>query len=225
MRYFSHLLFITFLLLALTSCSSNPTSLDRQKLSKNKISLINLSAPETITYERSTKGVQAASGFGFIGGLTGSIIDESVNASRNKSLQPIIKSLTGYNVRNSLNAKLAKLSGNSFKPGLKVTNQEIPAFSELNSLGVQANYTLSANHQFVMVNANTKLKTSEDKAPYTRMFNERSQIPLNLKKGQKLNVTQFLIDNPQILKNTIETTLNKIVKKISDDINIGPVKK
>lgn len=214
---------VALVLSVIVGCSSNPASLDRTQLSQNKITEVTLVSPEKLNYEPSTAGVQSAAGFGFIGGITGSLIDSGINSNRQKSMQPILKTLGNYSIKNSLNAKLKRLSGNSFKPNLAVINAETsPKTPKLNSLGVKSNSVLAANHQSVTINAGIKLKTSEEGKVYTRNFTSNTKIPLNLKGNERINVTEYLINNPLVLRNTIETTLDKIVGQISNDINIGP---
>jgi len=204
-------------------CSSNPASLDRKQLNQTKISEITLTAPDKLNHEPSTKGIQATSGFGFIGGVAGALIDEGINSNRIKAMQPILKALGNYNVKNSLNNKLKTMSGNSFNPNLTVINKKTaPTTMEINNLGVQANTLLAANHQIVAVKARIKLKTTETGKIYTRNFSSDSKIPLNLKANEQINVTQYLTNNPQILKNAIEAALNSVVSQIANDINIGP---
>jgi hypothetical protein len=217
-------LFALFFLL-LIGCSSNPASLDRNYLKTNKISAVNLTSPDKLLYEESTAGVSGGASGGFIGSLIGSGIDAAVNSRRAKSMVPILGALGGYDIRQALNQKLKGLSGGNFKTGLLVNASNKSNKTQINVLDVVANYTLSANHQYVMMTAATVLKISKDAKAYKRNFTARSKINLGLSSNQKINVTQYLIDNPAVLKSAIGATMDNIVKQIKNDINVGAPQK
>lgn len=203
-------------------CSSNPASLDRNFLKTNKISAVNLTSADKLSYEHSTKG--AASGGatgGLIGSLIGSGVDATIDSRRAKSMIPILGALGNYNVRQAFSHKLRGLSGGNFKSGLVVNASNKAKAVQINVLDVATSYILSANHQVVIMNTKTRLKISKSAEVYNRNFMARSKINLNLKGNQKINVTQYLIDNPAVLKSAIGVAMDSIVKQIKNDINVG----
>ncbi len=211
------------LILIIAGCSSNPASLDRKHLKTNKVSTVNLTSPNKLSYELSNSGSASTGAFGLVGALVGASVDAVVNSRREKGMLPIVAALGNFNTRQIFAGKLRKLSGISFKNGVGVKSSIKDLKSGLNVLGVKANYILSATHQYVTVNASTTLKTSEKAENYVRNFTATKNIDFNLGKNEKTNATQFLINNPNILKSAINAAMDNIVQQISTDINIGEV--
>jgi hypothetical protein len=210
-------------LTVLAGCSSTPASLDRKALAANKITAVDLSSPEKITYTKSQTAARTASmtGFGLLGAVVAMGVDGAVNMNRAKVLDPIIKGMGNFNTNEVFKRKLASIKGPSFAPGLKVTGYTVPVESKLNVLNVTTGYVLSANHQVVTVSALTKIKTSEKAPIYSRRFAENSTIETGRKEGEKLNVTEWLAKNPSKLRQAIERGMDVIVRKIALDINTG----
>ena len=209
-------------LTVLAGCST-PASLDRKALAANKITAVDLSSPEQITYTKSQTAARTASvtGFGLLGAVVAMGVDGAVNMNRAKVLAPIIKAMGNFNTNEVFKRKLAAMKGPSFAPGLKVSGYTVPVESKLNVLNVATAYALSANHQSVAVTAVTKIKTSEKATLYTRRFTESSTIETGRKEGEKLNVTEWLAKNPAKLRQAIERGMDGIVRKIALDINTG----
>lgn len=67
-------------LTVLAGCSSTPASLDRKALAANKITAVDLSSPEKITYTKSQTAARTASMTGF--GLLGAVVAMGVDGSR-----------------------------------------------------------------------------------------------------------------------------------------------
>ncbi|MGY0583974.1 MAG: hypothetical protein ACW7DV_18095, partial [Paraglaciecola chathamensis] len=86
-------------LTVLAGCSSTPASLDRKALAANKITAIDLSSPEQITYTKSQTAARTASmtGFGLLGAVVAMGVDGAVNTNRAKVLAPIIKGMGNFN--------------------------------------------------------------------------------------------------------------------------------
>lgn len=214
-------------LTVLAGCSSNPIDLDRKALAANKITTIDLTSPEQITYTRSKKGSRATGilGGGIIGSLVGMGIDGAVNTNRFEVIGPILKAMGSYNTNEVFRGKLAALNGPSFAPALKVQGYKVPVESKLNVLNVMTSYVLSQNHQAVGVSALAKIKTSEKSPLYKRRFTADSPIDMNLKQGERINATAWLAKNPLKLKQAIERGMDSIIQKISADINVGATTK
>jgi len=168
-------------LTVLAGCSSTPASLDRKALAANKITAIDLSSPEQITYTKSQTAARTASmtGFGLLGAVVAMGVDGAVNMNRAKVLAPIIKGMGNFNTNEIFKRKLASIKGPSFAPGLKVTGHTVPVESKLNVLNVSTGYVLSANHQVVTVTAATKIKTSEKAPVYSRRSSPNHYVPVH----------------------------------------------
>jgi len=106
----------------IVGCSSTPST-DSNTLSKpitnkpvsendkDKISVIKLISQKNLIPEPDSAGVTGGAVGGLVGGLIGAAISASIQKERRKAMQPIMDTLTGYNIQNEFNKKLSRLSG------------------------------------------------------------------------------------------------------------------
>lgn len=213
-----NLLITVVLLLVISGCSANPT-LNRQALSGNKISSIQLNASKQLESEVGDKAVMAShsSGGGLIGAVIGLSVDSIINANRRRVIAPVIKALGDYNIETQLANKLRLIKGHSFSTPLNVNLvQSNPSLKE-NDLQISTNTYLEANHQNVVTVSKMQIKPANSSTVYNSTYKEQAAIDFGEKKG--INATQYLTENPDKLKNAIEQTLNNTVSKIAHDLN------
>jgi len=213
-------------IVVLAGCSSAPISLDRTALAANKITTIDLTSPEQVTYTRSQGAARATSiiGGGLVGTLVGMGVDGAINMNRASTMAPVIKALGNYNTNDVFKKKLASIKGPSFAPTLAVNGYKVPVKSAANVLNVNTSYVLSSNHQNVGVRALVKIKPSTAKAVYSRRFAATSRIEMGPEQAKQAGNTSWLTKNPARLKQAIESAMDSIVQQISVDINTGPAK-
>lgn len=210
--------FLAFIFLA--GCS-NTATLDRVALQKNKISQIQLKTPEKLVVF--SGGAKQAVGveYGLAGMFVSAIIDDAINTNRVTVLDKMTKKLN-YNVQQHLANKLSRLSGPAFKAGTRVmrygTKDKLPELP-LFGLRVVSKTAIAPNHQSIFSRATFNLHSDAKTKDYSKEFEVETKIPLNLKPNQRINVTQYLTDNPQVLRKTIDQTLNSLVAKIANDLN------
>ena len=217
-----------FIILTLTACASKPV--DFQALKRDKISSVVVASDTMLTFEPSVSGGDgtAASGGGLLGAVIGASIDSSINSKRKKRFAPINDVFQNEDLRALFSQQLSGLSGEVFNDSLVVSvTEKLPGAKEMkdNSLNLNANYYLSSDHQSVIVNAQSTLKTNQEGGNFYHLFNGSSSVDLGGTKVDIEDVTQFWVDNPEELKNTVTAAMQEIVKKIQTYYNTDQSKK
>jgi len=133
--------------------------------------------------------------------------------------------LTGYNIQNEFNKKLSRLSGPNFAKKITVKNYSRLTNVKAKELGVIANYYLMANHLELSVNAMTEVQFADNEDEYgdpsskQDSYSKNYSIKTKIPKNSKKEATEYLANNPAVLKKMINASLDKIVADISKRIN------
>lgn len=213
-----NLLIATVLLFVVTGCSSNPT-LNRQALSGNKVSTVQIQAAKQLQSEVSDKGVTAShsSAGGLFGAVIGMGIDSVVNANRRRVMTSVVSALGNHNIETQLADKLRTMKGTSFTQPITVKTVTNNASLKDNELGISANTYLAANHQHVVTVSNIQIKPTGSQTTYNAAFKGQADVDFGGQKG--INATQYLIDNPDKLKLAIDQSIEKTVDQIASSLN------
>ena len=220
---------LIFTLLFAAGCSSNPASLNRDTLKANKVSVVDLLSTDTLTHEIYDSSHTAGATGGLLGLAVSAGVDATINSRRTVAFAPILTALGNYDTKKIFAAKLKGLQGPSFDSDIRVNATAMPvnAFPkppprEPKVLSIASKYTLGPNHQYVTAVANTLLKATPESAPYKRAYKATANIDIGGQVG--INVTQLLISQPELLKQATESAMDRLIKDIEQDLNVGPAR-
>jgi len=211
-------------LLAISSfvASCATVGLNHEDLKNNKIETIKFNS-DSLNYQVSDSTTTGAAAFGILGAVVAAGVDSGINAKRKKAIQPILSKLTDFKPEDLFKERLQIMSGQSFAKDISVLNvSQIPTDDQIQAkfLYIYNSYTLTPDHKSLVANASITYKSNNESKTYKSNFSSTEALNIPASMSKKEQVTNFLVSNINIIKESTSSLSTTLVKQIEQHFNI-----
>ena len=208
----------------LSACTGKKVELDRSIFDSRKVEAVRIDQLDSsLSAEKSNSGKKVGLIGGVAGVLIGSAVDANTNASRTKKLTPLSQALGEYDINKQIAASLENhLKGSAFAEQMRLdTNFDPKDKTKLFLVPrVTPNVIMAADYSSISVILNTiTYQNDEGKKPHRGEYSAEYILYSQGEEVNKEDNFQFWSDNPDLLKENINATIDQAVNDFASDFN------
>lgn len=215
---------ITLITLLLSACAGKSIELDRDVFEAQKIEVVRVEQIESgLSAEISTRGKEVGKFGGVSGFVIGSLVDANTNSVRARSVAPLSKALSDYNINQKISDSLSKhLKGRAFAEQVKLDTSFDPKRKAYLTPQIMPNVVMAADYSSVTVVLEVFTYQNKDsKRPHKGTYTAIAEHILDEqgKEISKKDNFQYWADNPEILIDNINQKIDQAVSQFAQDFN------
>lgn len=215
---------LTLITLLLSACSGKKVELDRNVFETQKIEVVRVEQIESgLSAEISTRGKEVGKFGGVSGFVIGSLVDANTNSVRARSLAPLSKALSNYDINQQISDSLAKqLKGRAFTEQVRLDTSFDPKRKAYLTPQIMPNVIMAADYSSVTVILEVFTYQNKDsKQPHKGTYTATAEHALD-EQGKEISKEdnfQYWADNPEILIDNINQKIDEAVSQFAQDFN------
>ena len=215
---------ISLMILLLSACAGKGIELNRSVFESNKIALVRVDQLQsTVRAEKSTTREKIGIFGGVTGVVVGTVIDKSTDAARARSLTPLAKALSDYNINQHVSDALANhLRGGAFAERVTFDTIINPKDKTKPYLvpRVTPSVVMAADYSSIIVTFEVvTYQNREGKKPHRGVYSAEHVLDSHGEKVTKSDNFQFWLDNADILKEHISLKIDEAAAEFAKDFN------